>query len=65
MLETGFAQLRFAASIVFGTRLSLHSLERLISSLQETRREFGVLGAEGRDLLAGPTLDEESRRTFQ
>ena len=65
MLETGFAQLRFAASIVFGTRLSLRSLDRLISSLQETRREFGVLSAEGRDLLAGPTLDEESRRTIQ
>jgi phenylacetate-coenzyme A ligase PaaK-like adenylate-forming protein len=65
MLETGFAQLRFAASLVFGTRLSLRSLDRLISSLQETRREFGVLSAEGRDLLAGPTLDEESRRTIQ
>ena len=65
MLETGLAQLRFAASIVFGTRLSLRSLDRLISSLQETRREFGFLSAEGQDLLTVPTLDEESRRTIQ
>lgn len=65
MLETGLAQLRFAASLVLGTRLSLRSLDRIISSLQETRREFGVLSAEGRDLLVGPTLDEESRRTIQ
>src|SRR5256884_479565 len=65
MLETGLAQLRFAASIVLGTRFSLRSFDRLISSLQETRHEFGFLSAEGRDLLAGPTLDEESRRTIQ
>jgi phenylacetate-coenzyme A ligase PaaK-like adenylate-forming protein len=65
MLETGLAQLRFAASIVLGTRFSLRSFDRLISSLQETRHEFGFLSSEGRDLLAGPTLDEESRRTIQ
>lgn len=65
MLETALAQLRYAASIIFGTRFSLRSFDRLISSLQETRREFGSLNSAGRDLLEGPTLDEESRRTIQ
>src|ERR1051326_6616823 len=62
VLEAGFAQLRFAASILFGTRFSLRSLDRLIAALQATQREFGVLGAEGRDLLVSPQLDEETRR---
>src|SRR5262245_14287655 len=35
MLETSFAQLRFAASILFGTRFSLRSLDWLIASLCE------------------------------
>ena len=65
MLEAGFAQMRFAASILFGTRFSLRSLDRLIASLQATQREFGALGSEGRDLLANPQLDEETRRAMQ
>lgn len=65
MFDAGFAQLRFAASILFGTRFSLRSLDRLIAALQATEREFGVLGAEGRDLLGSPQLDEETRRAMQ
>lgn len=65
MFETVLAQLRFAASLVLGTRFSLRSLDRLISSLQDTRREFGSLSPEGRDLLDGPKLDEETRRAMQ
>ncbi len=57
MLETGFAQIRFAASILFGTRFSLRSLDHLITSLQATQREFGFLRSEGRDLLVSPQLD--------
>ncbi|HEY7417237.1 MAG TPA: hypothetical protein VH593_18785, partial [Ktedonobacteraceae bacterium] len=65
MLEAGLAQLRFAASILFGTRFSLRSLDQLIATLQATQREFGFLGAEGRELLGGPQLDEETRRAMQ
>jgi phenylacetate-coenzyme A ligase PaaK-like adenylate-forming protein len=65
MLEAGFAQLRFAASILFGARFSLHSLERLIASLQATQREFGIVREEGRELLGSPQLDEETRRAMQ
>jgi len=65
MLETGFAQIRFAASILFGTRFSLWSLDQLIASLQATQREYGSLRSEGRDLLVSPQLDEETRRAMQ
>lgn len=65
MIETALAQLRFAASLVFGTRFSLRSLERLIAAIRETQREFGALGSEGAALLDGPTLDEETRRAMQ
>ncbi|MEP6776111.1 MAG: AMP-binding protein [Chloroflexota bacterium] len=65
MIETAFAQLRFAASMLFGTRFSLRSLDRMISAALETRREFGAVGAEGAELVAGPTLDEETRRDVQ
>jgi phenylacetate-CoA ligase len=65
MLETGLAQLRFAASIIFGTRFSLRSLERLVAALRETQHEFGMIGAEGAELLGGPPLDDETRREMQ
>src|SRR3984893_11156528 len=65
MIETGLAQLRFAASIVFGTRFSLRSLDRLIAALRDTQHEFGAIGAEGAELLGGPTLDDETRRAMQ
>jgi phenylacetate-CoA ligase len=65
MLETALAQLRFAASLVFGTRFSLRSLERLIASLRDTQREFGAIGSEGAALLGGPTLDDETRQAMQ
>ena len=65
MLETGFAQMRFAASILFGTRFSLRSLDHLIASLLSTQREFGFLRSEGRDLLVSPQLDEETRQAMQ
>ena len=65
MIETAFAQLRFAASVVFGTRFSLRSLGRLIAAMRDTQREFGTIGPEGADLLDGPTLDDETRRAVQ
>jgi phenylacetate-CoA ligase len=65
MLETAFAQLRFAASLVFGVPFSTRSLDRLIDALLDTRREFGAIGAEGAEFLAGPALDEQTRRDVQ
>ncbi|MGZ3600045.1 MAG: phenylacetate--CoA ligase family protein [Ktedonobacterales bacterium] len=65
MLEAGLAQLRVAASLLFGTRFSLRSLDRAIAAIQETQHEFGSVSAEGQELLAGPVLDEESRREIQ
>jgi phenylacetate-CoA ligase len=65
MIETAFAQLRFAASIVFGMRFSLRSLDRLIATLRDTQHEFGTIGPEGAELLGGPVLDEETRQAMQ
>jgi phenylacetate-CoA ligase len=65
MIETGLAQLRFVASIVFGTRFSLRSLERLVAALRDTKHEFGKLSTEGADLLSSPALDEETRSAMQ
>lgn len=62
MFATALAQLRFAASVGLGRPFSRWSLERLIDAMRETRREFGEIGTEGAGLLAGPTLDEETRR---
>ena len=65
MLVTAVAQLRFAASLVFGRSFSPWALERLIDALLETRHEFGTVGAEGIEQLAGPVLDEQDRQAMQ
>lgn len=65
MLETIYDQLRLAASVAFGLPFDLRSLDRLVDSLLETRREFGTLGAEAGELIKGPTLDAETRREMQ
>jgi phenylacetate-coenzyme A ligase PaaK-like adenylate-forming protein len=65
MIETAFAQLRFAASMLFGIRLSQRSLDRIIDGMLATRREFGAVGQDARGLTSGPALDEESRRDMQ
>ncbi len=65
MLETIYDQLRFAASVVFGFPFNQRSLERLIGALLATQREFGAIGAEAGELLAGPVPDEETRREVQ
>ncbi len=65
MIESAFAQLRFAASILFGIRFSQRSLDRIIDAMLATRCEFGAIGEEARELTTGPTLDEESRRDMQ
>jgi len=65
MIETAFAQLRFAASVLFGIRFSPRSLDRIIDGMLASRREFGTLGEDARELTTGPVLDEESRRDMQ
>ncbi len=65
MIETAFAQLRFAASLLFGIRFSQRALDKMIDAMLATRQEFGALGEEARELTTGPTLDEETRRDMQ
>src|SRR6266511_3879575 len=65
MLETLAAQVRFAASMVFGLPFSARSLDRLVDALLATQREFGTVAPEGAELLGGATLDEETRRAVQ
>jgi phenylacetate-CoA ligase len=64
MIESVFAQVRLAASLLFGLPFSARSLDQLVDGLLATRREFGPL-ASADELLAGPTLDEETRGDMQ
>ncbi len=65
MFETAIAQLRFAASVVFAVPFDLRALDRLVEGILDTQREFGAIGPDGAELLAGPELDEEARRDIQ
>src|SRR5689334_16417783 len=65
MIEVALAQLRFAASMIFGWRFSQRSLNTIIDAMLATRHEFGSIGAEGAELLDGPVLDQETRRDMQ
>ena len=65
MLEAAFAQMRLAASLAFGLPFSTRSLNRIVDALLDTRREFGAVGTQGDELLAGPALDEQTRRDIQ
>jgi phenylacetate-CoA ligase len=65
VLETALAQLRFATSVISGRRFSPRSVERVVDAMRETHEEFGALGSEAEEMLGGPRLDEETRRTVQ
>ena len=65
MLETALAQLRLVPSLAFGSRFSLWALETMADSLRQTRQEFGSVGAEGKEIVSGPSLDEATRREMQ
>jgi phenylacetate-coenzyme A ligase PaaK-like adenylate-forming protein len=65
MIETAYAQLRFAASMIFGIPFAARSLDRLVDSLQATQHEFGAGGPASADVLAAPKLDEQTCRAMQ
>ena len=65
MFETAFAQLRYAASVLFAIPFDLRALDRLVEGILATREEFGSIGPDGAEFLGGPELDEESRREIQ
>ncbi|HWC26351.1 MAG TPA: AMP-binding protein [Solirubrobacteraceae bacterium] len=65
MLDTALAQLRFAASLAFGAPFHVRSMERIVAAMRATRDEFGALGSDANELLAGPQLDDDTRRDIQ
>lgn len=65
LLETAFAQIHFAASVVFGLPFAPWSLDRIADALLATRHEFGAIGADGAEFVSGPPLDDETRRDVQ
>src|SRR5262249_25556687 len=65
MLETAFANLRFAASMLFGVPFHERSLDRIVEGMQATIEELGTLGDEANALLGGPVLDEKTRHHIQ
>jgi phenylacetate-CoA ligase len=65
MLETAVANLRFGASMVLGRPFSRRSLERILEAVRATYDEFGAIGVGPEELLGGPTLDDETRKTMQ
>jgi phenylacetate-coenzyme A ligase PaaK-like adenylate-forming protein len=65
MFETAFAQLRYAASVLFAIPFDLRALDTLVDGILETQHEFGSIGPDGAEFLGGPELDEETRREIQ
>jgi hypothetical protein len=58
VLETAFAQLRFALSLALGQRFHTPSLDHLVDAIREIQHEFGPagIGADGTQILGGPIL---------
>jgi phenylacetate-CoA ligase len=65
MLDTALAQLRFAASLVFGLPFAPWSLDRIINGLRATQHEFGPLVTNEMGLLGKAPFDDETRREMQ
>jgi phenylacetate-CoA ligase len=65
MFEAAFSQLRFAASLVFGIRFNISSLQRLIHTIKETEKEFGRNQNEKINLVDTMMLDAESIKDIQ
>ena len=65
MLATALAQLRLAAALATGRAVPAWVLSALIGAAVATRREFGALGADAAETVAGPKLDEATMRDVQ
>ncbi len=65
MLAASVAQIRLAFSLMTGRPVPSWALDRLIAAARETVREFGEVGADGAELVNGPTLDAATRREIQ
>lgn len=65
MLTTALAQLRVAAAAIRGRPAPLGALDRLTTAALATRREFGTLGPDGAEAVAGPPLDPATLRDVQ
>ncbi|MEU2451627.1 AMP-binding protein [Streptomyces sp. NPDC012765] len=65
MLETGVRQVRVAMAMVFGRRLNVRAVERLVADALLTLEEFGSLGDDVDELADGPFADPDERRDLQ
>lgn len=65
MLETGVRQFRLAWSMVWGSPITPHNVERLVEDALATLHEFGVYGDDVQQLLDGPFGDPNARKEFQ
>ncbi|MFF2789143.1 phenylacetate--CoA ligase family protein [Streptomyces sp. NPDC058049] len=65
MLETGVRQVRVAMAMVFGRRLNVRAVERLVADALLTLEEFGSLGDDVGELADGPFADPGERRDLQ
>jgi phenylacetate-coenzyme A ligase PaaK-like adenylate-forming protein len=65
MIETAYAQLRFAASLLLGRPFHIPSLHRLVDALVATRDEFGSLKTDTAEFLSGPEMDAFTRQEVQ
>src|SRR4051794_4735522 len=65
MFETGVRQFRLAMSMVWGRRLDVANIERLIADARATLAEFGAPGDDVQQLLDGPFSDPRARRQLQ
>jgi phenylacetate-coenzyme A ligase PaaK-like adenylate-forming protein len=62
VFDTGIRQFRMAMGMVWGRRLDVDNLERLVGDALATLSEFGEPGADVAALVDGPLADPEARR---
>ena len=65
MLSTALAQLRLALALATGRPVPGWALAALIAAAVATRQEFGGLGSEAAEVIAGPSLDAATQRDLR
>ena len=65
MFETAFAQLRYAAAVLFTIPFDLRLLEKLVEGSLAMQKEFGTFDSYSAEFLGGPELYEETRHDVQ